>query len=258
MVAIAGSQLVSGALGSSASSKASKAQIRGSEIADARQKEMFDKQVELQAPFREAGLTAQNKLMSMLGLSGAPGDAGYGKYAGDFTMQDFTTDPGYAFRLAEGNKALDRTAAARGGLLSGGAMKAAQRYGQEMGSQEYMSAFNRYQTNRANQLNPLQSLMGAGQTGANTLTTAAGQLGSNLAENALGAGNARASGYIGQANALSSALSSGISGIQNQQFLNNMGGNYGPTNPSLVNSFKNIGKPMTGYTAPFQYTLPGG
>jgi len=222
MVAIAGSSLISGAIGSSAASKASKAQTQAAAQADALQREMFNKQVELQAPFREAGLTAQNKLMSMLGLSGTPGEAGYGKYAGDFTMQDFTTDPGYNFRLAEGNKALDRTAAARGGLLSGGAMKAAQRYGQEMGSQEYMNAFNRYQTNRANQLNPLQSLMGAGQTGANTLTTAAGQLGSDLGQNALGAGNARASGYIGQANALSSALSSGISGIQNQQFLNRM------------------------------------
>ena len=206
----AGASLIGGAMGMSASSKAANAQIKASEKAAAEQKAMFDEQVRLQAPFREAGLTAQNKLMQYLGLSGAPGEAGYGKYAGDFSMQDFTTDPGYAFRLAEGNKALDRTAAARGGLLSGGAMKAAQRYGQEMGSQEYMNAFNRYQTNRANQLQPLQSLMGAGQTGANTLTQAAGQLGSDLGQNALGIGNARASGYIGGANALTGAINQGI------------------------------------------------
>jgi hypothetical protein len=137
-------------------------------------------------------------------------------------MQDFTTDPGYNFRLAEGNKALDRTAAARGGLLSGGAMKAAQRYGQEMGSQEYMNAFNRYQTNRANQLNPLQSLMGAGQSAANTLTTAAGQLGSDLGQNTMGAGNARASGYIGQANALTGALNQGVNTYMGTQYLNRM------------------------------------
>jgi hypothetical protein len=191
--------------------------------------------------------------MQYLGLSGAPGDEGYGKYAGDFGMSDFQADPGYAFRLAEGNKALDRTAAARGGLLSGGAMKAAQRYGQEMGSQEYMNAFNRYQTNRANQLNPLQSLMGAGQTGANMLTQAAGNLGNNLAETTLGAGNARASGYMGQANALSNAIGQGFNAYSNMY-----GGNYGPTNPGLTNSFNSIAKPMTGYTAPFQYTLPGG
>jgi len=220
--AIIGSALISGIAGASAANKASKAQIRGAEIADASQKQMFDKQVELQAPFREAGLSAQNRLMQYLGLSGAPGEAGYGKYAGDFTMQDFTTDPGYNFRLAEGNKALDRTAAARGGLLSGGAMKAAQRYGQEMGSQEYMNAFNRYQTNRANQLNPLQSLMGSGQTAANTLTSAAGGLGQSLAENAIGAGNARASGYVGQANALTGALNQGVNTYMGTQYLNRM------------------------------------
>jgi hypothetical protein len=237
--AIIGSALISGIAGASASSKASKAQIRASEIADARQKEMFDKQVELQAPFREAGLTSQNRLMQYLGLSGAPGDAGYGKYAGDFSMQDFTTDPGYAFRLAEGNKALDRTAAMRGGLLSGGAMKAAQRYGQDMGSQEYMNAYNRYQTNRANQLNPLQSLMGSGQSAANTLTTAAGQLGSNLAENALGAGNARASGYIGQANALTGALNQGVNAYTGTQYLNRM-----TPKPNLSNfAFGSFGGP---------------
>lgn len=233
--AIIGSAAISGAVGMSAAGKAAKAQTQAADQSAALQREMFNKQVELQAPFREAGLTAQNKLMQYLGLSGAPGDAGYGKYAGDFSMQDFTTDPGYAFRLAEGNKALDRTAAARGGLLSGGAMKAAQRYGQGMGSQEYMNAFNRYQTNRANQLNPLQSLMGAGQTGANTLTAAAGTLGTNLAENALGAGNARASGYVGQANALTNALGTGVN-----QYTSMYGGNYGPTNPSLINSWNAI------------------
>ena len=242
MVAIAGSSLVSGALGSSAASKAAKAQTQAAAQSDALQREMFNKQVELQAPFREAGLTAQNKLMSMLGLSGTPGEAGYGKYAGDFTMQDFTTDPGYAFRLAEGNKALDRTAAARGGLLSGGAIKAGERYGQEMGSQEYMNAFNRYQTNRANQLNPLQSLMGAGQTAANTLTSAAGGLGTSLGETALGAGNARASGYMGQANALSSALGTAIGGIQNQQFLNTLG-SRAATTPTIGTGIKYGGVP---------------
>lgn len=233
--AIIGSAAISGIVGASSASKAAKAQTQAADQSAALQREMFDKQTELQAPFREAGLTAQNKLMQYLGLSGAPGEAGYGKYAGDFTMQDFTTDPGYAFRLAEGNKALDRTAAARGGLLSGGAMKAAQRYGQDMGSQEYMNAFNRYQTNRANQLNPLQSLMGAGQTGANTLTQAAGQLGSDLGQNALGAGNARASGYMGQANALTSALGTAVN-----QYTGMYGGNYGPTNPSLTNSWNAI------------------
>jgi hypothetical protein len=214
--------LAGGLMGASAAGKAAKAQTQAAAESAALQREMFNKQIELQAPFREAGITSQNKLMTLLGLSGAPGDAGYGKYAGDFSMQDFTTDPGYAFRLAEGNKALDRTAAARGGLLSGGAMKAAQRYGQDMGSQEYMNAFNRYQTNRANQINPLQSLMGAGQSAANTLTSAAGGLGQSLGENAIGAGNARASGYVGAANALTGALNQGMNNYMGLQYISRM------------------------------------
>jgi hypothetical protein len=86
------------------------------------------------------------------------------------------------------------------------ALKAAARFGQDLGSQEYQNAFNRYQVNRANQLNPLQSLMGAGQSAANTLTSAAGQAGQNQAQNIYGAGQARASGYIGSSNALAGAL----------------------------------------------------
>ena len=248
---ILGGSAISAGAGLIGSSKAAKAQINAANTAAAQQKAMFDEQVRLQAPFREAGLTAQNRLMQYLGLSGAPTDAGYGKYAGDFSMADFQADPGYAFRLAEGNKALDRTAAARGGLLSGGAMKAAQRYGQEMGSQEYMNAFNRYQTNRANQLQPLQSLMGAGQTGANVLTQAAGGLGANLAETTMGAGNARASGYMGGANALSNAIGQGFNAYANMY-----GGDYGPTNPNLVGSFNSLARPMTGYTTPTPASVP--
>jgi len=71
-------------------------------------------------------------------------------------MADFQADPGYAFRMTEGLKALDRQAAARGGLISGAALKASQGYGQDLASQEYMNAFNRFQTNRTNLLNPLQ------------------------------------------------------------------------------------------------------
>jgi hypothetical protein len=130
----------------------------------------------------------------------------FGKYARDFSMKDFTTDPGYAFRMNEGLKSLDRQAASRGGLISGGALKAAQRYGQDLGSQEYQNAFNRYQVNRANQLNPLQSMSGQGQTTATQL----GQAGQNYAGQAGAAygaaGQAQASGYMGAANAISGGL----------------------------------------------------
>jgi hypothetical protein len=189
-----------------ASRRAADAQVRAAEESARLQREMFAEQNRLQEPFRQGGITGQNRIMELLGIGGNASAGDYGRYGRDFSMNDFEADPGYAFRLSEGNKALERSAAARGMMLSGSMFKGLQRYGQEMGSQEYQNAFNRYQTNRSNQLNPLQSLMGAGQTATNQLSGAAGQLGQNLGENELGAGNARASGYIGQANAYTNAI----------------------------------------------------
>jgi hypothetical protein len=164
-------------IGASASNEASAAQER-----------MFNQQMALQEPWRQAGQTALNQL--------APLAANYQK----FGMDQFQQDPGYAFRLSEGQKALDRSAAARGGLISGSALKAAQRYGQDMGSQEYTNAFNRYQTERNAQLNPLQSLAGVGQTAANQLGSAAGQYGTNMGNLALGAGATAGNAAIAQGN----------------------------------------------------------
>ena len=169
------------------------------------QYKMFQEQQELQKPWREAGITALNKL--------TPLATDYQK----FGMAQFQEDPGYAFRLAEGQKALERSAAARGGLISGNALKAAQRYGQEMGSQEYQNAFNRYLREREAQLNPLQSLAGVGQTTAQTMAGQAGSYGANVGNlasatgassaNALmAAGNARASSYGGMAQAAGQGL----------------------------------------------------
>jgi hypothetical protein len=221
-----------GLFGASQASKAAKAQAAAAAQSAALQKEMFDKQVALQEPFRQGGMTAQNRLMTLLGLTPAEGSgltvdpnaADYGRYARDFSMADYQADPGYAFRMSEGMKALERSAAARGGLMSGAMMKGITRFGQDQASQEYQNAFNRYQVNRSNQLNPLQSLMGAGQTSANTLTGAAGQLGQGLGQAAVAGGAARASGYMNQANALSNMAS----GIGNQYMMYNMMNRFAP------------------------------
>jgi hypothetical protein len=222
MSAVATAIIGSTLLGSEASGNAADAQLQGSRESAAAQERMFAKQTELQEPFRQAGLTSQNRLMELLGIGGDKDALGYGKYARDFGMTDFQEDPGYAFRLSEGSKALDRQAAARGGLISGSALKGALRFGQDMGSQEYTNAFNRYQTNRSNQLNPLQSLMGSGQTATNTLTNAAGNLGAAEGANAVNAANARASSYIGQANAMNQGLSSYLAYQQNQNLINRL------------------------------------
>ncbi len=223
MSAVASAIVVSSLLGSSSSRQAASAQSDASAQAAGLQREQFERQVELQAPFREAGLRALGKL------------EGASEYT-PFGMGQFQQDPGYAFRIGEGQKALDRQAAARGGLISGGALKAAQRYGQEMGSQEYQNAFNRYQAERQAKLGPLQSLAGVGQTSANLLGAAGQQYASGAGE-AIGAGaQARASGYMGQASALGGGLNQYMN-YQNQQSQNallqqalsqNQGFNYTP------------------------------
>jgi hypothetical protein len=167
---------------------------------------MFKEQNRLQEPFRQGGLTAQNEIMQLLGIGGDKNAAGYGSLGKSFGQSDFQQDPGYAFRQAEGMKALERSAAARGNLLSGSTLKGVQRFGQDLASQEYSNAFNRYQIERNAKLNPLQSLMGSGQSATNVMTNAAGQSGQNQANNLYNAGIARASGYTGSANALSNAL----------------------------------------------------
>jgi len=182
--------------------------------------QMYQEQKGLQEPYRAAGVTAQNKLMDLLGLSSNTTGADYGKYGKDFAMTDFTADPGYAFRLSEGQKALDNQAAARGGLISGNALKASTAYGQNMGSQEYQNAFNRYQTNRANQLAPLGSLITSGQNAAANTGAAAGNYGANASNNITNAAAAKAAGDVGAANNLTGGLNTYLNYSSNQDLVN--------------------------------------
>lgn len=214
-----------GLMASSAAKKASRAQVQASQDANAAQERMFAEQNRLQEPFRQGGLTAQNEIMQLLGIGGDQTAAGYGSLGKSFGMSDFEQDPGYAFRQAEGMKALERSAAARGNLLSGSTLKGVQRFGQDLASQEYQNAFNRYQVNRSNKLNPLQSLMGSGQSATNVMTSAAGQAGQNQASNLYNAGQARASGYVGSANALNNALGQ-VGSIATNYPMNNAIMNY--------------------------------
>ena len=197
-----------------AAKSAANTQAEANRYASDIQYKMFQEQQRLQEPWRRAGENALTRLSSGLAQGG--------EFGTPFSQTNWQQDPGYAFRLAEGQRALDRSAAARGGLISGNALKAAQRYGQDMGSQEYQNAFNRYYREREAMLNPLQSLAGVGQTTAQSLGGAAqnyGQSAANLASatgassaNALLAqGNARASAYGGYGQ----AIGQGLQGLYN-------------------------------------------
>ena len=151
---------------------------------------MYEEGVARQQPFYQAGVNALPQYVS--------GIQEGGELVRGFNMGDFTTDPGYAFRLSEGQKGLDRQAAARGGLISGGALKAATRYGQEMGSQEFGNAYNRFRDTQGLRRNALAGVAGYGPTAATSMN-AAGQ------NYATGAGNIMSGQGETSANALLAA-----------------------------------------------------
>lgn len=154
------------------------------------------------APYRAVGVDALNKLAGSQNFTGA----------------DLASEPGYQFGLAEGNRGLTNSAAARGGLLSGAALKASTRYAQDYAGTKYNEAFSRDQTNK----NRLATLAGIGQTATGQSASSGAALGSNVASgmmgtasaignNITGAGNARASSYLAQGNAISNGLNQGLS-----------------------------------------------
>jgi len=229
-----GSALLGGLISSSGAQSAAGIQADAANRSADLQKEMFDEQKRLSEPYRQAGLTGQNRLMEMLGLGGDTGAAGYGRYAKDFSMQDYQQDSGYRFRLGEGLKAMGHAAGARGGLISGQTMKGMEDYRQNAASGEYQNAFNRYQTNRQNQLQPLGSLMSSGQAAAAGQAAQAGQYGVN-AGNMMGqAGQAMAAGQMGSANTMGNALASMGSMYQQQQQQNQNQANFNRMFPSSV------------------------
>jgi hypothetical protein len=225
----------------------------------AAQKEMYQQGRTDLAPYREGGVTAQNQLMQMLGIGGDQNAPGYGRYAQDFTMPEFTGDPGYQFRLKSGMDALNRSAAARGMGISGANIKGATEYGQNFGSNEYNNAYNRalgtFQTNRANQLDPLFKLYTGGQSAAAGSATQAGNLGQNLGTTysnlgtnlgnaATNAGAATAGGYVAGGNAINSTIGS----LGNQYMNAQNAANQTSYQNSLLAALNNQGMSATGYT----------
>lgn len=143
---------------------------------------------------------ADNHLAKLL----AERDAAKAATPDGFAYKGFEATPGYSFQLAEGQKAIERSAAARGLSLSGATMKANQRYGQGLANQEY-----------GNYLNRLASVAGAGQT-ATGQAFAGYQNNSNALSQLYGAqGNAAASSYIGQANAWNSGIGNAMGFLGN-------------------------------------------
>ena len=226
-----GLEIIGAGLNYKASKKAAKAQQEGAAQASAVAKDTADRQLELQReiwekqqkdqqPYLEQGTWGINRLGNLM-KSGAgqlnnPLDL-YLKSKGLSGGQFNTNNPAYQFQLKQGQQALDRSSAARGMGYSGAQMKAAQDYGQGLASQEYDKQYNRASGEFGDYFNRLAGLSQGGQQAANTLgsqgsnyasgaSNTLGSLGGYLQNNLGQAANARASGYIGGANAINGGI----------------------------------------------------
>lgn len=266
--AVVGAAVVSAGASIYSGSKSAKAQKRAAEQAAQTEMAQYNQTRADQAPYREVGYSALDKLAGMYGLS-TPGRIDYAGYvnsnpdllaeykrdplrwgsienygkfhwdtygqgekrvaptsggsagmAGRSVMDEVAATPGYQFRLSEGIKAAERSAASRGLLKSGASMKAIQRYGEGLAASEYDTYANR-----------LAALAGVGQVATNA-TSAAGQGAAGaIANTQMAAGNAQASSYANTGAAISGAV-----GQVGQYFANQAGRNSIQVNPNSIPS----------------------
>lgn len=144
--------------------------------------------------------TAREDLSDLVNVGGIALD----ELAGNKFAQNLEMDPGYNFRLQEGRRAVDSSAAARGMLNSGRTLKELTRFGQQLGSQEYGNAYNR-------EFGRLSTLAGMGANAMGQTANLAMGEGQALSNNITGIGNAAAAANIAQANRQSDLIGQGMS-----------------------------------------------
>ena len=209
---------VGGALVSSSAAKsAASTQAEAARQAGDTQLQMFEEGREDTAPWREAGVNALKTLTEKIA-------AGPGQYK---------ESPGYQFRLGEGTKAIERSAAARGNLLSGATGKALTRFGQDYATGDYQNFLANYYAS----LNPYQSLSGVGQTTAGQTAALGTQTGANIGATTIAAGQAQAGGTIGQANAITGGLNSGVNNYLMWKYLNDRPANNLYNDPNYLSEY---------------------
>lgn len=154
------------------------------------------------------GLTPEQIQRLQYGKGGAPGQAGKGLDKNGMPkivtpdgpdMSEFIESPDYQFNKTEGLSAVDRSAAARSGALSGNAVRAGEEFASGLASREFGNFFER-----------LMRIAGLGGAATNNATAAAASTGGNITQLLAQQGDARASGTMGAANSVTGALNTGL------------------------------------------------
>lgn len=234
-ISAAGS-LASGFLGSHAASSAANQQVAAETKALDFQNQVYGTQVANEQPYVDAGAQSIGSLMKGLqngtyGAGSNPNFNGGPAFTAPTAAQAAQT-PGYQFTLQQGMRGVNASAAAKGGALSGGAVKAAQQYGAGLADSTYNNVFNRslagYQTNFQDSLATYQQNLAKqqqefgqqsavaqiGQQGISSINNTGTQAATNIGSIMGNIGNAQAAGTVGSANAWSSAIG-GITGAAN-------------------------------------------
>ncbi len=219
----AGASVVGASKAAKASKAAGDSQYAAALVAADEQRRQYDQTREDSLPFIESGQSAVEEQSRLLGLAGDAASEGYGSLAKPFTMADYQADPGYNFRLEEGQKAIDRIASRGGRNFSGRSLKDASRWGQDLASDEYGRAYDRYNRDQDIIYNRLGGLSGRGQSSSISLGNI-GQSSANAISNLTTSGaSARAAGNV----AANNAWQSGLADVTN--IAGNALGNYGST-----------------------------
>lgn len=179
-----GGSILGGIMGSSSEKKAAKAQEQASQAAIAEQRRQYDQNRTDLMPWMLAGNSALAQMQQL--------------NSGNF--ESFQSSPDYAYARDQMQQGVERGAAARGGLYSGGSQVDLANAMNGIASQNYGNYYNR-----------LSQLAGVGQSTATNLGSMGQAAASNIGNAQMAAGNARASGYTNANNAWQSALR-GIAG----------------------------------------------
>lgn len=232
-VVSAGASMVSGNKAAKAQKNAAETSAAVSRDQIAEERRQYDLTRSDYAPYREVGYGSLNKLAGMYGVtpmdaSGKPITAGSAAGVGYQGDGGFTASPGYQFRLDEGIKAAERSAAARGSLASGGTMKAITRYAGGLASSEYDTYANR-----------LAALAGVGQSATGSTaqagqaaTAGIGAANSNIANAATAAGNAQASSYANTG----ASIAGGANNLAQMYMMGGFGGGSGGFGPGFLDN----------------------
>ena len=223
ITAVVGTGVLGAIVSTNNTNKAISAQQNATNSANATQMAMYNQNREDMAPWRAAGQQALGQLQGM--------------ESSGFNYNQ-NADPSFQFRLQQGQDAIDRATANRGGLLAGSTLGALDQYSQGLGSQEYQNAFGRYQT----QIGNLQSMAGLGINAAGQTNASGTNAANNVSNNMMNMGNGQAGAYLANSNTMTGTLNNMGNQWMNYNMMSQMfpGNNAGNGNiPGYTSQYAN-------------------